>query len=134
MKVYSIILLATLSAPTVCFGAEYYIYKDAAGSLVLSNLPAAERPAKRAPESLALANVYNLPEVTAEEIAATEKQNLETTRLNELRDITAQMERLAEEVRRLSELTQISLQRPVEINQVAVTQGVRFRSFGFRHR
>jgi hypothetical protein len=132
MKIRFATVLAVLLAPALVSAAEYYIYKDQSGVFVLSNLPASARPAQRAPESLALANVYNLPDVTAEEIAASERENEENARLNAMRDLAAETERLAMEIRRLSDLVLVSLQRPTEINQVAVTQGAAFSRFGFR--
>ena len=132
MKIRFAIVLALLLAPTLVSAAEYYIYKDQSGTFVLSNLPASARPAQRAPESLVLANVYNLPDVTAEEIAASERETEETARLNAVRDLAAETERLAEEIRRLSDLVLVSLQWPTEINQVAVTQGAGFGRFRFR--
>jgi hypothetical protein len=102
------------------------MYKDAAGGVVLSNLPAGERPAERPPESLSVVKSHNWAEATLEEIAATEKENREAARIGALCDLATQAERLADEIQKLNDLAQVSLQRPTEINQVAVTQGVGF--------
>ena len=135
MKLTSVIVLAAAFAPIPAAGAEYHIYKDTAGSTVLSNLPAAQRPGERARESLELVKTYDFPEATAEEIAATEKENNETARLNALRDLAFQTERLADEMQRLNDIALASLRPSTEINQVIVNQGFgrsRFRRHGFR--
>jgi len=128
MKPFSMIVLAAALAPAAATGAEYHIYKDASGSMVLSNLSAVARPADRSPESLAIVRTYDLPEATAEEIAATEKENIETARINALRDLVNQAERIAEEMRRSNDIALAGLRlqtlRPsTEINQVIVTHG-----------
>ena len=125
MKLSLMIALAAALAPAQATGAEYYIYKDAAGSLVLSNLPAAEWPAGRAPESLAIVKTYEWADATAEEIAATEKANREAARIGALRDLASETKRLADEMERANEIALAALQhqalRPsTEINQVIV--------------
>jgi hypothetical protein len=132
MKLTSVILLAATFAPMPAAAAEYYIYKDTRGSIVLSNLPAAKAPAERAPESLTVVKTYDLPEVTAEEIAASEKENREAARISALRDLALQTERLADEIQRLADLALVSLRPSTEINQVIVNHG--FGRFRFRHR
>lgn len=131
MKFSSMILLAITLAPGAAAAAEYHIYKNTSGSIVLSNLPAADRPANRAPESLERMTTFNWSDATAEDIAATEKENLETARLNALRDLAFQTERLADEMQRLNDIAAASLRPSTEINQVIVNQGFG-RSFGFR--
>lgn len=126
MKRFSMIVLAAALAPAAAAGAEYHIYKDASGNMVLSNLPAVARPAERSPESLAIVKTYDLPEATAEEIAATEKENRETARINALRDLANQAQRIAEEMQRSNDIALAGLRlqtlRPsTEINQVIVT-------------
>jgi hypothetical protein len=126
MKPFSMIVLAVALAPAAATGAEYHIYKDASGSIVLSNLPTVARPADRSPESLAIVKTYDLPEATAEEIAATEKENRETARISALRDLINQAERIAEEMQRSNDIALAGLRlqtlRPsTEINQVIVT-------------
>ena len=133
MKLSSMIVLATVLAPSVGAASEYHIYKDTGGSIVLSNLPVAQRPADRAPGALALVNSYNWVDATAEEIAATEKENREAERTSALRELAAQTERLADEMERSNDIgiavLRHQLLRPTEINQVIVNQG--FRRFGF---
>jgi hypothetical protein len=58
MKLSSVIILATTLAPGAAAAAEYHIYKNTSGSIVLSNLPAGDRPADRTPESLASVKSY----------------------------------------------------------------------------
>ena len=131
MKLSSLIVLATTLAPGAAAAAEYHIYKNTSGSIVLSNLPAGDRPAERAPESLARVTTFNWPDATAEDIAATEKENRETERLNALRDLAFQTERLADEMQRLNDIAVASLRPSTEINQVIVNQGFG-RPFRFR--
>jgi hypothetical protein len=126
MKLSLIVVLATAFVPVAATGAEYYIYKDVAGGIVLSNVPATERPADRSPESITLMRSYTWAEATPEQIAATEKENREAARISVLRDIAMQAERLADEVQRSNEITLAALRqqtrRPAtEINQVIVT-------------
>jgi hypothetical protein len=135
MKFSSVILLTAALVPVPAAAAEYHIYKSSSGSAVLSNLPAAERPADRAPGSLTVVKSYSWADTTAEEIAATEKENRESARISALRDLAAQVERLAEEMQRSNEITLDiwrlrALQPATEINQVIVSQGRfgRFRS------
>jgi uncharacterized protein DUF4124 len=125
MKLSPMIVLAAALAPAAATGAEYYIYKDAGGSIVLSNLPAAERPADRAPGSLAIVKTYEWADTTAEEIAATGKENREAARTSALRDVASQTERLADEMQRSNEIAlaalhQQALRPSTEISQVIV--------------
>jgi hypothetical protein len=119
-------VLGAALVPAAAIGAEYHIYKDSGGSLVLSNLPAAERPADRAPGSLAIARTYGWADATIEDIAVTEKENREAARMSALRDLALQAERLADEVQRSNDIALATLRhqalRPsTEINQVIVT-------------
>jgi hypothetical protein len=132
MKLSSTIVLAAALAPIPAAGAEYHIYKNAAGAIVLSNVPAAQVRTDGARESLTLVKSYDMSETTAEEIAATEKENRETARIGVLRDLAVQTERLADEVQRLNDATLASLRSSAEINQVIVNQG--FGRLRFRHR
>jgi hypothetical protein len=132
MKLSSAIVLAAALAPVPAAGAEYHIYKNGGGAIVLSNLPAAQVRAEGTRESLTLVKSYNMPETTAEEIAATEKENREAARIGALRDLALQTERLADEVQRLNDATLASLRSSTEINQVIVNQG--FGRLRFRHR
>lgn len=124
MKLSLMIALAAALAPAEATGATYYIYKDAGGSLVLSNLPAAERPAGRAPESLAIVKTYEWADATAEEIAATEKENREAARINALRDLASESKRLADEMQRSNEIALAALHQALrpstEIHQIVV--------------
>lgn len=131
MKLLLAIVLAAALAPAAAMGGEYYIYKDpGGGSMVLSNLPAADRPADRAPGSLAVARSYNWTDATAEEIAATEKENRESAHMSALRDLAAQAGRIADEMQRSNEIALAALRlqalRPsTEINQVIVSTPLR---------
>ncbi|MGH7795656.1 MAG: hypothetical protein ACREQ2_12295 [Candidatus Binatia bacterium] len=126
MKLSSMIVLAAALAPAAATAAEYHIYKDAGGSIVLSNLPAAGQPADHAPGSLALVKTYQWADATAEDIAATEKKNREAARTSALRDLAFQTERLADEMERSNDiavaaLRQQALRPSTDINQVIVT-------------
>jgi len=124
MKLFSMIVLAAAVTPATATGAEYHIYKDTGGNIVLSNLAVAGRSAEHAPGSLV--KTYQWLDATAEDIAVTEKENRETARTSALRDLAFQTERLAEEMQRsndiaLAALRQQTLHPSTEINQVIVT-------------
>jgi hypothetical protein len=126
MKLFSMIVLAAAVTPATATGAEYHIYKDTGGNIVLSNLAVAGRSAEHAPGSLALVKTYQWLDATAEDIAVTEKENRETARTSALRDLAFQTERLADEMQRsndiaLAALRQQTLHPSTEINQVIVT-------------
>lgn len=126
MKLFPMIVLAAAVTPTAATSAEYYIYKEPSGNIVLSNLAVAERSAEYAAGSLALVQTYRWPDATAEDIAATERENRETARMSALRDLAFQTERLADEMQRSNDLGLAALRlqtlRPsTEINQVIVT-------------
>jgi hypothetical protein len=91
--------------------ADYVLYKDASGRIVLSNLPP--------PPSTEIVARQNLADATAEEIAATEKANLEIAKIDVLRDLANSYERCVEANQRAY------VPRPVafEWNQVAVSTG-----------
>jgi hypothetical protein len=130
MKLFSMIVLVAVVTPAVPTSAEYYIYKEAGGNIVLSNLAVAERSAEHAPGSLTLVKTYWWPDATAEDIAATEKENREAAHTSALRDLAFQTERLADEMQRsndhaLAALRQQTLRPSTEINQVIVAQGLR---------
>lgn len=138
MKLSSMIVLAVALAPAAAAGAEYHIYRDSDGRIVLSNLHAAAGPADRSPESLAIVKTYDWPEATAEEIAATENENRQAAQTSALRDLAAQAERLADEIQRSNDIVVAALQQqtlrpPVEINQIAVTTDG-FGKFRFKTR
>ena len=126
MKLFPMIVLAAAVTPTAATSAEYYIYKEPSGNIVLSNLAVAERSAEYAAGSLALVQTYRWPDATAEDIAATERENREAARMSALRDLAFQTERLADEMQRSNDLGLAALRlqtlRPsTEINQVIVT-------------
>ena len=126
MKLFPMIVLAAAVTPTAATSAEYYIYKEPSGNIVLSNLAVAERSAEYAAGSLALVQTYRWPDATAEDIAETERENREATRMSALRDLAFQTERLADEMQRSNDLGLAALRlqtlRPsTEINQVIVT-------------
>jgi len=91
--------------------ADYLVYKDGSGRIVLSNVAP--------PASARLVARHDLPDATEADIAATEKSNLEIAKLNALRDLATSYDRLAEAI------IVASVPRPVslEINQVAVGVG-----------
>jgi hypothetical protein len=133
MRLFAIIVLWAALVPGAASAGEYHIYKDSGGSVVLSNLATTQRPADRAPESLALVRSYEWPEATAEDISKTETENREAARISMLRDLALQAERLADEMRRSNEIALAALReqalRPsTEINQVIVA-GHRFGRF-----
>ncbi|HXV78268.1 MAG TPA: hypothetical protein VEG60_00165 [Candidatus Binatia bacterium] len=130
MKLFSMIVLAAVVTPAAATSAEYYIYKETGGNILLSNLAVAEPSAAHARGSLALVKTYRWPDATAEDIAATEKENREAARTSALRDLAFQTERLADELQRsndlaLAALRQQTLRPSTEINQVIVAQGLR---------
>jgi hypothetical protein len=134
MRLLSAIVLGIALAPAAAGGAEYYIYKDAGGAVVLSNLPAVKRPADRAPQSLAMVGSYDFADASAEDIAATEKENREAERMSAMRDLAYQTERLADEMQRSNDIAMAVLRHqilrpPMEINQVIVHQGLRGSRF-----
>lgn len=102
-----VLFLAGTAAAT-----EYYIYKNGGGRTVLSNLSA--------PASAQIVARHELTDTTDEEIAATEKSNQEIARLNVLRDLANNYERLVD--------ASINSYAPrptvVEWNQTAVSVGV----------
>ena len=59
--------------------ADYLVYKDGSGRMVLSNVTP--------PPSAQVVAKHDLKDATAEEIAATEKANRETEELNLVRDL-----------------------------------------------
>jgi len=126
MKLFPMIVLAVAMTPTAAMSAEYYVYKEPSGNIVLSNLAVAERSAEYAAGSLALVQTYRWPDATAEDIAATERENREAARMSALRDLAFQTERLAAEMQRSNDLALAALRRQTlrpstEINQVIVT-------------
>lgn len=133
MKLFSMIVLAAAVTPTAATSAEYYIYKEPSGNIVLSNLAVAERSAEYADGSLALVQTYRWRDATAEDIAATERENREAARMSALRDLAFQTERLADEMQRSNDLALAALRRQTlrpstEINQIIVTTQRRRRS------
>jgi hypothetical protein len=89
-------------------------------------LAVAERSAEYAAGSLALVQTYRWPDATAEDIAETDRENREATRMSALRDLAFQTERLADEMQRsndlgLAALRLQTLRSSTEINQVIVT-------------
>jgi DNA-binding IclR family transcriptional regulator len=93
--------------------ADYVLYKDGSGRIVLSNIAP--------PESAQIVARRDLTDATAEEIAATEKYNQEIARLNLLRDLAYSYERYVQ-----ANLNAYA-PRPIclELNQVAVGVGQR---------
>jgi hypothetical protein len=91
--------------------ADYLVYKDGSGRIVLSN--------GTPPPSAQIVARHNLTDATEAEIAATEKSNLEIAKINALRDLEASYDRLAEAV------IVAGAPRPalLEWNQVAVSVG-----------
>lgn len=133
MKLFPMIVLAAAVTPTAATSAEYYIYKEPSGNIVLSNLAVAERSAEYAAGSLALVQTYRWRDATAEDIAATERENREAARMSALRDLAFQTERLADEMQRSNDLALAALRRQTlrpstEINQIIVTTQRRRRS------
>ena len=133
MKLSSILIGLAALAPASAGGAEYRRYKDASGNIVLSNLPAIDRPAERAPDSLTIVKSYHWPDATPEDIAATAKENLQAARANALSDLTSQVERLAGEIQTsndiaLAELRLQALRPSTEITQISVTTAPSGRS------
>lgn len=66
--------------------ADYLVYKDGSGRIVLSNIAP--------PPSAQVIAKHDLKDATAEEIAATEKSNQETEELNLVRDLVYSKVRL----------------------------------------
>ena len=66
--------------------ADYLVYKDGSGRIVLSNIAP--------PASAQIVARHDLTDATAEEIAATEKSNQETEELNLVRDLVYSKVRL----------------------------------------
>jgi len=91
--------------------ADYVVYKDGSGGIVLSNATP--------PPSAQVVAKHDLKDATAEEIAATEKYNQEIARLNLLRDLAYSYDRY------LEASLKAYAPRPVvlEWNQVAVSVG-----------
>jgi hypothetical protein len=92
--------------------ADYLVYKDSSGRIVLSNFAP--------PGSAEIVARHQLTDATDAEIAATEKANQEIAKLNVLRDMANSYERLVE-----ANMTAYT-PRPilVEWNQVAVSTGL----------
>jgi Domain of unknown function (DUF4124) len=108
-------------ASFLCLGAaadaaEYFIYKGADGRLVLTNA--------KPPTTAKAVVTYELTEATADEIAATEKANQETARLNALADLAEKTAQLADAVDAQRLRTQPIF---IEWNQAAVSERRRFR-------
>ena len=120
-------LAVVLGCSGIAPAADYYIYKDAAGTTILSNLSGAARPLNVAAEALETVKKYDLPEASDEQIAAAAAAERALAHDNAMRDRTRQLERMADE------LALLRLQAPVfgEIsapNIVVVNRG-RLRRF-----
>jgi hypothetical protein len=120
-----------LAVVLVCSGiapaADYYMYKDAAGTTILSNLSPAARPLEIAPETLETVKKYDLPEATDEQIAAAAAAERALMHDNAMRERTRQLERVADE------LALLRLEAPLfgEINapNIVVVNRDRLRRF-----
>lgn len=108
------IALALCAAPAI--GADYFIYRDGAGKIILSNLAAVDRPLGRAPGELTVVKQYDWRDASDAEIAATERANQITARTNALNDLAAETSALARATDRLALATGSRQQATVEIN------------------
>ena len=90
-----------LAVVLVCSGiapaADYYMYKDATGTTILSNLSPTARPLDVPPEMLETVKKYDLPEATDEQIATAAAAERALMHYNAVRDRTRQLERMADE-------------------------------------
>ena len=114
--------------------ADYLVYKDSSGGIVLSNFAP--------PDSAQIVARRAFTDVTAEEIAATEKANRETAEFNLVRDLVygrLRLELASSELddswRRLVDERIAFSPSPFvrEWNQVAVSVGVPGLRRGFAH-
>lgn len=105
--------------PAAVSAADYYIYKDAAGRTILSNLPA-DRVGANNHSPLRVEKKYQWSETTDAEIEQARIDNAATARVNALRDLASSNAQIAREMRMAREQ---SAQAPrIEVNTIDVNQ------------
>lgn len=125
MKTLIATACALVLSASVAHGAEYFIYKDPAGRVVLSNVAP--------PPAAAIVGTYELPEATDEELRrAREVEERFWQELRDERRAEAQ-ERLAESNLRLARVLEAGVLRPAD--PVIILQAVQeaSRRVPFRH-
>lgn len=113
MKTTGLALAFVLLTGAIALAGDYYVYTDAAGRTWLSNQDPRTRDEStaRRPDEVTIVKQYRWQDATDEQIAASATMEREEARVNALRDVATETQRLTDELRaaRLEGLEQAAM-------------------------
>jgi hypothetical protein len=101
MKTTGLVLAFVLLTGGIALAGDYYVYTDAAGRTWLSNQDPStkDESATRRPDEVTIVKQYRWQDVTDEQIAASATMEREQARVNAIRDVATETQRLTDELR-----------------------------------